>query len=937
MGLLRRGGSGEKGSGFEFFASFVYEALLAAICLYVIDAFAYLRFTPGEFVVFWLGIAAAILACDVASLYSEANARWRWLQPVFSVGIHALISPALKHPPTSRQLIYISVFFWIVLTIWNRWSTPAEESVLKEKLRRFCVLLGSVSALFPFITDRRLGGVDAVWYSNMLKDFLAQARSGVFPVFIGQDYEAYDGAIHPFRSGPMFLWVGGAWDWLTFHALGLFSLQHLVALSAAIFGGVSMYVCLNALAPRRRWFACLLAVVYIVCPGNLKSLYCDEMYMTWMAIAVMPLIIYGSTRVLLWGDVRGWTLLAGGLAALWMCHPPVALWTMLCVAMMQTACIASRTFLFKDGFNILRAAGWFLLLSLYYFVSMSETPPSKTTGTLGDLLGVVGLLLILAGGVGGVFRRNWLWIAAIFPGGFLIWRCLPDWLPWAGAMLVVFFALRLINRGPFFAGDPSASIRAAIVAFGLACTFAWYYHHAQYPSGTGGDFGLLGIYGKQWENFFLPVSRNLDQASDSQPGLVLWAALVLSLGSFFVRASRVAAGILVCTAVVVIACFIRIPAWSDFLVGYAPRHLAPILNFPLILRLLPACLAIIVFAAYLSWEQIEGRTLYRVCITAFSIGAVGYSAAEVSKFWHRGVVATSSHRDSKRILLSENMKVERFVYDLLPSNRYFSNNATDGRIESRLLASDNSVLYGPDQMALESEKGGPVETLNLYEEKKDKPNEWHPLGPRLTVPAGEDLFLHFTFFPTVSYKGVLIFSSTEGDYREYLLDNPGFENAFGVGGSHSSVLTIWNSTDQPAHYRLIFLSRDPQAPPAFIDNFARLTVSHFAAVPHAIELKSFVPYHAEVRIEKPAVLETPRVFLPGYRAIVDGVGQPLIRSQQGLVALAMNAGKHDVIIRFVGTPKLRLAAWISGLGWLIFIVTRFSRRDEPDEMSVRET
>jgi hypothetical protein len=292
--------------------------------------------------------------------------------------------------------------------------------------------------------------------------------------------------------------------------------------------------------------------------------------------------------------------------------------------------------------------------------------------------------------------------------------------------------------------------------------------------------------------------------------------------------------------------------------------------------------------------------------------------------------------DTRRALLSENMKMERFVYDLLPTNHYFSNNPTDGRLESRLIGPDNSILYGPRKMAQESEKQDRAHVLDLTEDISRKAGDWHFFEPELTVMPQEDLLLDFSFRNEPLYKGVLILKSRQGDYREYLLDAPGNEEAFGAEEYHSHVIRLWNSTDKPVEYTFVFLSQGPDAAHFIFDHFARVKLSHFGSASHAIETKGFIPYHVTVRTQKPALLETPRVFLPGYESIVDGVRRPVVRSREALVAVPLDAGSHDVVVRFAGTLKLRLAACCSGVAWLVFLLTRFGSQSEI-ELPLRET
>ena len=96
-------------------------------------------------------------------------------------------------------------------------------------------------------------------------------------------------------------------------------------------------------------------------------------------------------------------------------------------------------------------------------------------------------------------------------------------------------------------------------------------------------------------------------------------------------------------------------------------------------------------------------------------------------------------------------------------------------------------------------------------------------------------------------------------------------------------------------------------------------LSHLSADKLAITLTSFIPYRAHVTSASGGVLETFRVFLPGYRAQVDGVAVPVTASKNHLVAFAVPPGDHEVELRFVGSAQLWLAAFVSGIGWICLL------------------
>ena len=90
-------------------------------------------------------------------------------------------------------------------------------------------------------------------------DFVEQLCAGVFPVFLGQGEQAWNGAIHPFRSAPFYFTLVGGWDFLTWRSLSPIALEHLALLTATLSAALGVYTTGIWLAPRRGWLAAAVA------------------------------------------------------------------------------------------------------------------------------------------------------------------------------------------------------------------------------------------------------------------------------------------------------------------------------------------------------------------------------------------------------------------------------------------------------------------------------------------------------------------------------------------------------------------------------------------------------------------------------------------------------------------------------------------------------
>jgi hypothetical protein len=220
-----------------------------------------------------------------------------------------------------------------VTTVSPTSPPPARGDRRAEAARLLLLAAVATWLLHPFATTRQIGAGDALWYANMLADFVTQLRAGVFPIFVGQTDYAFNGAVYPLRVAPFYQHLAGVLDLLTGRQLGVFALQHLSVLFVGYAGIFSSYFALNSLAPGQRWSAAGLAILYLSCPGLLGTIYTQDLYMTWMTIPFVPWAVYGIARPFIEDSLKTQIILGAALAALWWAHAPIALWlTLIAVA-----------------------------------------------------------------------------------------------------------------------------------------------------------------------------------------------------------------------------------------------------------------------------------------------------------------------------------------------------------------------------------------------------------------------------------------------------------------------------------------------------------------------------------------------------------------------------------------------------------------------------
>jgi hypothetical protein len=89
-----------------------------------------------------------------------------------------------------------------------------------------------------------------------------------------------------------------------------------------------------------------------------------------------------------------------------------------------------------------------------------------------------------------------------------------------------------------------------------------------------------------------------------------------------------------------------------------------------------------------------------------------------------------------------------------------------------------------------------------------------------------------------------------------------------------------------------------------------------------VELERLLPMTGRVRAGEAAWLETPRRFIPGYKASMDGHPARVGESPEGSVMIETPAGDHEFKLRYPGTPFLLASFWSSfSTGSLIVLST----------------
>ena len=692
---------------------------------------------------------------------------------------------------------------------------------------------------------------------------------GVFPVLVGQTEFMFEGVVHPIRTAPYHHYFGMLLDVLTLRALTPVAIEHLTVVVTAVLAALSCYICLALLAPARRWLAWVMAVIYVSAPAVGGFVYGQEMYMTFMVFAWLPVVIFANIRVMRNDDWVSGSLLAAGLAMVWFCHAPVGLWLTAgtCALQVLRLCLGGA-----DWAGWRRAVGgavMFTALSAGYFWSVAEI-----AGASGHAKGGHGMELACLG------------LAAI-------------------ALTAV---PRLISLGRGRKLVPAIAVVILMLSGGL---LAWRSHL------SAGNDEAVAIVQRLFPGNLRPLSATASKLEDLQLGYALLAAWLVGVAALF-RKSSLEGRLLAFAGLVGMGLLLPVPGLTRFLLDQVPATVVAVSSVSLWLRYLPALATLCVFMGFLgitAWtEQRPGSG--RLLTVMFCLAAV-WSLLENGKYVRSAYRARESTGEHLDLLRPENVTQFAYFFPGMPASPYLVNGVVDYHLESRLLD-----LHDPGIERTETVPWPEVHWQTLAAVADVRNASFLNLSPSFTLAPGEHRLVRFRFHDD-PYKGVLVLRGAGGWYREYRLPAAGFgPKSFGVAPERPKTIALWNSGDKPQPVEMVFIRADPAAG-SFAGGFAEIAMQTYDPAMLPVRTLGLIPYRASVTLHQPAYLESPRAFIPGYEATVNGRRQPVMPSPNHRVMVALDAGENRVELRYTGTIALWTAFGISGVAWLGVLIGAF--------------
>ena len=426
---------------------------------------------------------------------------------------------------------------------------------------------------------------------------------------------------------------------------------------------------------------------------------------------------------------------------------------------------------------------------------------------------------------------------------------------------------------------------------------------------------ILGTLKAGWAGLGQPIdAAGADLIRNLQLGPALWLALLVALVAIIARPARHwAVGLLTLGAVGLLLLLVPSPAISGRIWAIMPEMVINATHEWPMQRFYPILAALVPFLALHAWPRAGRGLLQRApqFLAAGLAAGVVYSAFDVRKLVARGYSVTSSPLMTDLRMRPENALMSRYSYEYfgqLP--RGFSHGTMNPIMQNRLLTRGSLEPIDLNRLALN--RAVPDREPRLRTRHVFVPTDYGGyFNPPVRLESKQVYFARFQFTDpevngTLQLLGKFI-------YREYELPLSGAPMAFGTRPDSRDGFTLWTTGPEADEVQVRFYAQ-PGRPP--IGNIGKLELLSLSPSRLPLQTLSGNPFRVAVRSAEDSWLETPKIFIEGYRAQVDGRSAPVMRSPDGLAMVPVSAGLSRVDLSYVGPTALRVAFWVTLLSWI---------------------
>jgi hypothetical protein len=434
-------------------------------------------------------------------------------------------------------------------------------------------------------------------------------------------------------------------------------------------------------------------------------------------------------------------------------------------------------------------------------------------------------------------------------------------------------------------------------------------HYA--PAGPGFAGTVASMTGNAWRGSLLPVSRNANALSDFQLGYALWLLLLLGAGMALRRRGAGVARALGAMILFYLLALTPVPWLHRKLWEYLPASIATMTNFWPMQRIYLLLSIAIVFLAARVWPRGHRPQpiLVRWVIPVVLLAGTGWSGWQAWQFIRRGFSTRFTEEQTVATHRLENANLTLVAYAFLGYPSWFSFGPMDPEQDLHLLSPVDLSVIVSNSGAGHLRPAAAAGRLTLARVSGHYSNR---LEPQITLEPGKRYRLRFHFL-IPKFVGWL-FLRGETTWRDFILPSYLGAKGFGMEPGNSPEITLFTTSSRPEHIQLSVERPGGDDLPSA--DFADFSLEEIDRTALPLQLVQLVPFF-ECRLTAPQAcwLETPRMYIEGYAASVDGKPAVVARSNDSMAMVAVPAGKHTVQLRFAGSPLLRRTFWLALGGW----------------------
>jgi hypothetical protein len=413
------------------------------------------------------------------------------------------------------------------------------------------------------------------------------------------------------------------------------------------------------------------------------------------------------------------------------------------------------------------------------------------------------------------------------------------------------------------------------------------------------------------------VSAQADELGVLQLGYAHWLLLGLASASLFQTWRRDEAPhqpawlsrlVLVLCILFLLILTLPVPGLTTALWRLLPATAAQLTNIWPMQRLYLVATALIVFASAVPLQRLlSGRA--RIATLLLSVLALGWTLFQAVPFVERRLKDRWDEVFTYRSHLSTNLNLTVTSYSLFETPPTFVNGVMDPQAEVRLLDHNQTAIVPLFDETVCRQPVLATGTLVANPDATDLP-------ATLRLEPGRRYLL--TFSPLAAdFEGTLHISGRTLA-RLYSLPVAGNAAGFGLGPGNRHWLTLWTDGKNPEQVQLVCQASGGRASahlrqPVAIYQLRLIEPEHLPIV-----VQSLLPLRCAVRAsEAGCYLETPRAYLSGYVANVNGHRVATLRSYAGLVMVPIVKGLNRVTVTYEGAPVLRFAFGLTASAWVL--------------------